>query len=117
MSDDPERDEMLERIEEAAAGVMALIPQWFRDLTERHVAEADRLLAEGRVHEAATFADHGPSLEDIAGDTGCSAGGSQYPCSVARSIHNGSPVWGDLVKHFPPGWDSDPDECAEVEAM
>jgi hypothetical protein len=88
----------------AAAGLARVIPTWFLDLTEAHVAAMEQLSADGYLAQASILAVHLPVLED--GYVGCSCE-EVYPCPQLRWAHGGDGVWDELVKRYPAGWDAE----------
>lgn len=107
-TEDQVRDMLLDaEIAVAAAGIIDWLPQWFKDLNDRHHAETQRLFEAGDLERAQVFADHGVSFDD---GPACAKGNSTYPCRALRAVHDGTNVWRELTDQWTPGWEAEIDE-------
>lgn len=92
----------------AAAGLVAAIPQWLRDLNDAHEQALRQFHHAGQLAATVVFEAHSPVLED--GYVGCTGCDHIYPCPTLRGVHDGTDVWDELVKHYPEGWDAEAEE-------
>lgn len=87
--------------------IQSIIPQWYRDLHERHHAEAERLREAGEVEAAEVFDKHGPCLDD---GVACATSDSGYPCSRIRAFTGSAHVWTPMTDKWESGWEAEHDE-------
>jgi hypothetical protein len=107
-TDDDVRDMLLDaEIHVIAQEIQSIIPQWYRDLHERHHAEAERMRAAGEIQAAEVFDKHGPCLDD---GVACAASDSGYPCGQIRAFVGSAHVWTPMTDKWESGWEAEFDE-------
>lgn len=98
------------QLEVAAAGMLASLPKWFKDLHEAHEAQRQRFIVRDCLAAAAVFAECRPVFNGEDEYPGCSHHGAIYPCRALRAVDDGTDVWDELVASYEDGWEEQGDK-------